>query len=641
MEPRPGGADGCAARCGCAGDARAGPGSYAAGSSFQAATPALSPTKHRAMSPEKTFRGAEPAGRGDPGRQAFRASAAYSFGLKKSDKTFISREHSRAEQGSSSPGPKYHPNSERTRLPSYSFGTAGRDAGKLRYTSEEHSREKRGQDTPGPGTYRSRQGKGIAKTIGDAPTFKFGTAASVGDAKVRTRLSPGPGAHVLPSTIGDSPAYSFSPMNSLNKGMGRSRDESNSIYISETHSRGSTKKTGSGNDQPGPGEYKLRSCLGDSGGPHLIDCSKSSVFNPSFSFPKSKPGANIYISKQHATPDKCSPGPLYTVPSGIAADGGKTRFGTEQRFFSPEEGGASGGPLISSLHSEAIKGAHSPGPVYYPQEDDGYYVENGESGTKAMNAGKTVKFGTEDRFSSKDSAMFSSSTAPGPGAYTPKYSAESSGGGGTFKFQPQFSMASCIRSNFIASDTDQPGPGAYDTCTGFETRDIRKNRAPTAKFGKDNNRGTFIFSPKTPGPGQYGDDVARSKRGGAAFSFGPTRGIDFLSTNSKDAARPGTSPLPNRPKFETPGPGRYTLPSGKGIKKTLGDAPTFGFGTSKRGSGKLYISSLHSKQEGGQDSPGPGSYKPGGLGGNSNKFRNRSGFSFGTSKRPSMASIKF
>ena len=215
-----------------AGDARAGPGSYAAGSSFQAATPALSPTKHRAMSPEKTFRGAEPAGRGDPGRQAFRASAAYSFGLKKSEKTFISREHSRAEQGSSSPGPKYHPNSERTRLPSYSFGTAGRDAGKLRYTSEEHSREKRGQDTPGPGTYRSRQGKGIAKTMGDAPTFKFGTAASVGDAKVRTRLSPGPGAHVLPSTIGDSPAYSFSPMNSLNKGMGRSRDESNSIYIS-------------------------------------------------------------------------------------------------------------------------------------------------------------------------------------------------------------------------------------------------------------------------------------------------------------------------------------------------------------------------------------------------------------------------
>ena len=111
-------------------------------------------------------------------------ASAYSFGKSKkftdssAAQPFVSRQHMSADPAS--PGPVYEPAS-RTEVPTTRFGTSKRffdpgtpDAGPM--LSKAHSRSSLlGVHSPGP-AYKPTEGKGVAGTLGDAPTWKFSTS---------------------------------------------------------------------------------------------------------------------------------------------------------------------------------------------------------------------------------------------------------------------------------------------------------------------------------------------------------------------------------------------------------------------------------------------------------------------------------
>jgi hypothetical protein len=167
----------------------------------------------------------------------YHTSSSYSFGIKPEAHVnlYISKQHSKATGGMDSPGPSYLPNYKVTKksLGSTVFSTADRDTESLRYISPQHCKDNLAATTPGPGTYRLKQGKGIAKTMGDAPAYKFSTDKQRGMLSERELLyHPGPGAHTLPGSFDPnkrnpsydwSPKYSFAPHGELERGSERSR----------------------------------------------------------------------------------------------------------------------------------------------------------------------------------------------------------------------------------------------------------------------------------------------------------------------------------------------------------------------------------------------------------------------------------
>ena len=114
-------------------------------------------------------------------RRMKRASA-YSFGKSKkftdsAVQPFVSRQHMSADPAS--PGPVYVAVSK-PEMPTTKFGKSKRffdpgtaDAGPM--LSKAHSKSLLGVHSPGP-AYKPTEGKGVAGTLGDAPTWKFSTS---------------------------------------------------------------------------------------------------------------------------------------------------------------------------------------------------------------------------------------------------------------------------------------------------------------------------------------------------------------------------------------------------------------------------------------------------------------------------------
>lgn len=77
------------------------------------------------------------------------------------------------------------------------------------------------------------------------------------------------------------------------------------------------------------------------------------------------------------------------------------------------------------------------------------------------------------------------------------------------------------------------------------------------------------------------------------------------------------------------------------MARSIGDGATCSMGTSKRDNKKLFISRAHSTVEGGVsgDVPGPGHYEPDVD--KTSRYRSPGGSSFGKSKRPGVATVKF
>jgi hypothetical protein len=73
--------------------------------------------------------------------------------------------------------------------------------------------------SPGPGTYKRKEGKGIANSLGDAPTFKFGTGPQRTFPGNRDSVHvPGPGANDQPMMDSGAPSYTFAPHGSARLG---------------------------------------------------------------------------------------------------------------------------------------------------------------------------------------------------------------------------------------------------------------------------------------------------------------------------------------------------------------------------------------------------------------------------------------
>lgn len=584
----------------------------------------------------------------------FNTAPGYSFGVKTEGEyaqPFLSEEHAKSLAMAHSPGPgyAYHDRSYKTVAPTHSFGTADRGAERGRYISQTHCRENLAATTPGPGTYRLKQGKGISRTLGDAPAYAFSTAPQrdfIGEKEMLTH--PGPGAHHPPNMVGDrdehknpttewTPKYSFAPHGSMDRGSLRQRDQDSAVFVSEAHSQSGC---GLAKQSPGPGEYERRSGLGDVNGRHLIDSNQRNKYEPSHSFPKAKRATDAakkpYISKQHVDPNIEAPGPKYDLPEKLLEGAPALKFGSGRRFHSPEQGGNKAGPVIamSRAFAEQTIGANSPGPAKYQ-------LKEGKGIAKTIGDAPSWRFSTADRMGPSGKGA-QETDVPGPGAYQlPKNTPELSGGGGMYSAAPTHSVASCLRSSLVTKDPEEPGPGAFETDVGIANKDIRKRGGPEWKFGKDKNRHSFMKDNQTPGPGSYQPTTAKDVGRASAFSFGGTHQKSGSGTGSIHISKEHAKEYIGK---NSPGPGAYNLAEGKGIAKTIGDAATIKFGTETReNTSKVFMGAEHVKIEAGIKNkvPGPGSYNPNGLAGIGNRYKNTPGTSFGTSTRPPLASVKF
>mmetsp|Transcript_68117 Transcript_68117/g.215509 ORF Transcript_68117/g.215509 Transcript_68117/m.215509 type:complete len:600 (-) Transcript_68117:646-2445(-) len=562
----------------------------------------------------------------------YTAAPTFAFGTREFDlnrQSYISQEHSKTLYGVESPGPTYAPDTKMVKksAAAFSFGTCERDGERGRYISKNHCRENAGLFTPGPGTYKHKEGKGIAKTMGDAPTQPFPIAAQRDILFEREMLfHPGPGAHDHHTDIGKSPCISFAPRDRA-KGARSRKDQDHRVFISELAAKepSGAKLTGT----PGPGEYPIKTTIGKADmGRHIVDTSKAAKTAPAFSFNtapnfndmKSKP----FISKLHQDPDTCSPGPAYALPSAmnqgvstIHSRKNTSMFATSPRFFHPEDGGNAAGPIVSKQHSmAALQGFESPGP-------GAYALREGKGISKSLGDAPTWRFGSEARL--KQKAANEVDSVPGPGAYHVKQAAEASGTKGGFSRPSAFSVASCLRSEVVSEEVKNvPGPGAYDTDRGIALKDPRRKKAPTAKFGKDKDRSSFMPGNANPGPGSYDHNLYLVEGVAPGMSFG-VRHVTYDTGLG-------------------PGPGAYKKPEGKGIAKSVGDAPTWKFGTGRRGNDKVFISKLAAAPD--PATPGPGAYAPDSgwsmsKASNSNRFPNKGGYSFGNSRRAPLATVKF
>ena len=123
-----------------------------------------------------------------------------------------------------SPGPAAHTPSfnyiEASPKPA-NFGKASRDTEAKRFISRSQANTD-GGDSPGPGAYRYKTGKGHAKTFGDGPCTKIGTAP-------RPAISSGadpaiPGAkYSVPSSMNCARGATIGPMNDRAQGLARDR----------------------------------------------------------------------------------------------------------------------------------------------------------------------------------------------------------------------------------------------------------------------------------------------------------------------------------------------------------------------------------------------------------------------------------
>ena len=563
--------------------------------------------------------------------------------------------------GKFGPGPMYKPDHHLTEPlePRYYFAQAERSTEALRFVSKAHSMELAGVDMPGPDAHKRREGKGQAKTLGDAPTFVFGTGPMREPPYPLEVLHHPDARYDLPTSVGNTDAspyrhyatHTFAPHGKQSLGMQRSRDDGKKMWVSEVHN-----KTATVHDTPGPGAYDRRSTLG-SARPEITDTANHarSKFGKPKTFPKAPFDAKQpFQGDRFADADVTVPGPEYVTENAASVRFDRApdySFGSSTRFYSPELGGAEAGPYISRLHGKEMEGSQSPGPEYT-------ILGSVDEAAKRGN-----KFGKSKR---SEPMTLEASLVPGPGAYEPKSRVQ-------HPADAAYSIASNRRTNLERKDSElEPGPGTYE-----ENREISNTKWVSAKtrgtFGRDGNRGSFMAAPPVPGLGHYVHEVEQKtgyhrpahkvmrtvRSGRVAWLPGATAVVDAATNVVKPKLGRhfsfGAKHMPSKfisrshshvegVGMDSPGPGNYHYAKSHpnmDVSSTHKRPDSIKFTRDKRGRDNVFISKLHSSSSAPADTPGPGSYKQQGLKGMSNKFKNGGSFSFGTSTRPSLATVRF
>ena len=597
--------------------------------------------------------------------------SAFSFGLKANPKEFISAEHAKAG-GAYSPGPatvelealdkatRY----AKPRSPQIGFSQADRfRPSKKVYMGSLAAQSMGGAEGPGPGGTVLPQGKGLPKTLGDAPTWKFGTGPQRVFAGGKEGLrKPGPGAHNPAQKLSqhNPPSYTFGTTGVTGTPRDRFGERKHEFMGSVF------AKTEAPMETPGPGEYKRDDY------PYDPDDEKSKKKRyltgeaHSYAFPRA----------ERADPSMGSlgrwvnPGPEYfpkqsfrgTLTKGFTKSDVNTgefsvdtrTFDRAKRFHDVEYGGARAGPVISSQHLAPQIGANSPGPATYGPFPYGTIPSDKKE--------PSWKIGTGPQSNS----YHDMSWVPGPGAHNVRKANEFTGGGygGQQQSAPAHRIASCLRSDPTAgSNADVPGPGAYEVATAIgrppslSTVDPRTGKLVEGKiFGSDTrkrNDPSYSFSKSGKNGFKAADMYYNGSHGGPApgdhshdhrGDFGQGRVIQDGKTTRWYGERPAFSITGKEgPKGKTrmglagsgisryigkqftsesagadsPGPGAYDLPSswldlgGDGAKKSEAaknrtlqkpfavGVATHKIGTGPRGSDKVFVSKLHAASTGG------------------------------------------
>jgi len=267
---------------------------------------------------------------------------------------YVSPEHSKSNYGLWSPGPGVYTgkpssfgtqkDSKNSSAPSFSFGSSSRSHQSKRFLGTDHAKKEVGLGfSPGP-SYSHRTDRKGGGTIGDSPSFSFGTSGRPGEhskSKEKDNL-PAPGSYDSTSAFGRQnlsksrtiPAYGFGSCK---------RDGETKRFVSKSHS-----KSRFGELSPGPCEYsptrdtkgsyfgdaprftfhgdrvkpgRMEKEVFETPGPGQYD-SYSSVGNQKYSTKKTQPSygfgtsnrdkqTKVFLSKEHVTDNlgKGSPGP--------------------------------------------------------------------------------------------------------------------------------------------------------------------------------------------------------------------------------------------------------------------------------------------------------------------------------------------
>ena len=256
-------------------------------------------------------------------------------GISQASTQLVSRQHMNADPAS--PGPVYAVSkpANNNDMPTTKFGTSKRFQQRLL-----------GDHSPGP-AYKPAEGKGVAGTLGDAPTWKFttserdlGTNNMQGGATDSYHEIPGPGAYMPRNAAecsGSNGMFRSSPRHSL---AGKTKHSS----IWNVNKNVATL--------PGPGAYSrtVSEDMSKSSSPswHFGMCKDRSSFVQT----NRVPGPGAYKNKEgcHKCVEKSAP--AYT-------------FGTDNDRARRKEGKVIRAVFISKLHNEEKLGASSPGPGAY------------------------------------------------------------------------------------------------------------------------------------------------------------------------------------------------------------------------------------------------------------------------------------
>ncbi|CAG9467693.1 unnamed protein product [Pedinophyceae sp. YPF-701] len=559
----------------------------------------------------------------NPGKQILRGAPAWRMGVRdRSPGKLHMGAHAGSGSGAHSPGPKYYPKTESSAVAAR-LGTADRDRdANLRYLSAGHSESLKGHLSPGP-IYRSPSGKGIAKTIGDAPVTVFGTSQR---SEVVSRASlhvPGPGAHDVQS---DAPSAHvrggrFSPVKSRPTSPMRF-DRFQTPFISAAHSTADNMRA---KYNPGVGEYLPCS-------PEQTSRMKRQGASP-FGRAHRDPGV---VGEQRAFVDEgflrmgTSGAEYQDVPDEWAYKPlvNHASFAKGERFVRPELGTSKAGPLISSLHAKHSQcGAEGPGPQAY----DVLALE--EHMRAKRNA---LSFARQPR--DLASLRQNETIGPGPGAYYPRAGPDTPGWRMGSRLENEGALGAAMKT------ADAPGPGAYEVDKATSAQ-----KKAGYSFGSAKDRRSFIPPSVTPGPGAHHPDEPETSRSASPVKFGSEagtetrrgspgkqRGQSFGARTEGGFISQAHSAADGYAK-NSPGP-KYSY----GLEHTHRRASMHRFGKGTRDALTKLFTGHRSVSSGSKDAPGPGAYDVRGFRDpQGNKFERHGGYSFGTSKRPPLATVRF
>eukprot|EP00892_Ulva_mutabilis_P009938 jgi/Ulvmu1/7316/UM035_0105.1 len=536
-----------------------------------------------------------------------------------------------------SPGPAAHQPAYECVSPNTKPAVIGSStrAGEARRFVSHTAKPQLADDVPGPGTYRSRCGKGHAKTMGDAPHATIGTASRPPIYSVAAGILPGAKYHI-PPTLGSGPHACMGPRESAL--CGDQRDRMHEANLSKTFYHGVSVVDAVPSDSPGPSAYSPADHLraGRPAGPCATfgKAAKESLDRYAMGGPLYEESKKGLESAPH----------LFPAISTLAHTGGARSVAP--RFPDLSKGISGAGPLISKNHAVQSLGVDSPGSIYdhtaalkqLGRSSPAYTIGNGQR-----------------------SDMVGDDT-PGAAAYLMKK------GLAEYKYAspPAFGIAAAIRTDWsaVAGGADAPGPGAHDCLRGISRQDIQKRTQPSFRIGEvvgklGRQQALLGNLEDTPGPGHYSHAVQVNKAGSPKFSLGRRDGI------SEETMLKSRLPCKSAPENNRQIRRFYSrVQDAAGFGTETGDATMADLSgrvahgrpaqTSKEFTGKMarasratdakvFLSHLHSKVVVGSDSPGPAQYSPIRAYNAQavSDLKSHGGYSFGKAVRPGQAKISF